>query len=216
VKNGMTGVNMQRRTGQGMFWTDPAKDIGAVIQWVRQNITAYNGNPERIFIWAHAEGVDPVAIYIGHPELHAPGGVGLKGAIMMSATFSIFPLIPLTGWRSSGGLDLQGIAKAAANDTAIPFGPLGPAAADAGRLVAQSNLRGFVKATTPFLFAVGEFDTKGPEFQNAMKDLLCAENRCPFVTVFRITIRCRWCSRPTRRMNPSRPPFFVGCKGSNN
>ena len=36
VKNGMTGVNMQRRGGQGLEWNDPAKDVGSVVQWVRQ------------------------------------------------------------------------------------------------------------------------------------------------------------------------------------
>jgi hypothetical protein len=82
-----------------------------------------------------------------------------------------------------GWAGLQSVAKAAANDSAIPFGPLGPTTG-AGRLLTQSNLRGLVKAATLF-FALGEFDTKGPEFQNAMKDLLCAPDRCPFVTVFK-------------------------------
>ena len=41
VKNGMVGVNMQRRPGQA--WDDPAKDIAKVIQWVEQNISHYKG-----------------------------------------------------------------------------------------------------------------------------------------------------------------------------
>ena len=35
VKNGMTGVNMQRRgglTGAGLAWDEPAKDIGVVVE----------------------------------------------------------------------------------------------------------------------------------------------------------------------------------------
>src|SRR5499427_2761932 len=41
VKNGMTGVNMQRRGGLGgggLAWDEPAKDVGLVVAWVRQNI----------------------------------------------------------------------------------------------------------------------------------------------------------------------------------
>ena len=80
VKNGMTGVNLQRRNAPGMAWDDPAKDIGLGIEWVRNNIAKYKGNPNRIFIWAHSAGNPPVATYIGHPELYGPSGIGLKGA----------------------------------------------------------------------------------------------------------------------------------------
>src|SRR5262249_41066183 len=36
VKNGMTGVNMQRRGGLGgggLAWDEPAKDVGRVVEW---------------------------------------------------------------------------------------------------------------------------------------------------------------------------------------
>src|SRR5689334_20121688 len=38
VKNGMTGVNMQRRAGGGLAWDETAKDVGRVVDWVRTNI----------------------------------------------------------------------------------------------------------------------------------------------------------------------------------
>ncbi len=41
VKNGMTGVNVQRRGGQGLEWNETAKDIGRAIDWVQQNIAKY-------------------------------------------------------------------------------------------------------------------------------------------------------------------------------
>ena len=90
VKNGMVGVNMQRRPGQA--WDDPAKDVGLVVRWVNQNIARYQGNPERVFIWAQSAGNVPTATYIGHPEFYGPAGVGLKGAIFMSAA-TFFPSI---------------------------------------------------------------------------------------------------------------------------
>src|SRR5262245_49991148 len=53
VKNGMTGVNMQRRgglNGGGLAWDEPAKDVGVVVDWVRKNIAKYKGNPDRDFL----------------------------------------------------------------------------------------------------------------------------------------------------------------------
>src|SRR6185437_3445272 len=59
VKNGMTGVNLERKGGGGE-WDQPAKDIGTAIQWVHDNIAKYKGNPDRVFIWAHSAGNPPV------------------------------------------------------------------------------------------------------------------------------------------------------------
>ena len=82
VKNGMTGVNVQRRGGQGLEWDEPAKDIGRVIEWAQQNISKYKGNPNRMFIWCHSAGNIPVSTYVGHPELYGPKGVGVKGVML--------------------------------------------------------------------------------------------------------------------------------------
>jgi hypothetical protein len=89
--NGMVFVNMQRHGGPG--WDAGAKDISSMIQWVEANISKYHGNPDRMFIWAHSAGNNPLGTYIGRPELWGPKGVGVKGAIFMSpAPFDIAPL----------------------------------------------------------------------------------------------------------------------------
>jgi len=91
TKNGMVGVNMQRHAGPG--WDAGAKDISAMIQWVEANIAKYHGNPDRMIIWAHSAGNNPLGTYIGRPELWGPKGVGVKGVIFMSpAAFDIAPL----------------------------------------------------------------------------------------------------------------------------
>ena len=93
VKNGMVGVNMQRRPGQA--WDDPARDVALVVQWVGQSIARYAGNPGRVFIWAHSAGNVPVSTYIGHAELWGPRGVGVNGVVFMSAGgFDILPAAP--------------------------------------------------------------------------------------------------------------------------
>src|SRR5215470_18069930 len=95
VKNGMTGVNMQRRGGfggGGLAWDEPAKDVGLVVDWVRKNITKYEGNPNRIFLWSHSAGNGPVSTYVGHPEISGPNAPAIKGVIFMSApNFNISP-----------------------------------------------------------------------------------------------------------------------------
>src|SRR5437588_1456189 len=99
VKNGMVGVNMQRRPGQA--WDDPAKDVSLVVQWVNKNIAAHKGNPGRVFLWAQSAGNIPVSTYIGHPELYGPEGVGVKGVIFMSAPG--FDILPATAPPVQGG-----------------------------------------------------------------------------------------------------------------
>src|SRR5262249_2395865 len=102
VKNGMTGVNMQRRGGLGgggLAWDQPAKDVGLVGDWVRQNIAKYKGNPNRIFLWADSAGNGPVSTYAGHTEIAGPGGESVKGIVLMSSpNFNILPeTVPAPG-----------------------------------------------------------------------------------------------------------------------
>ncbi|HEY2382944.1 MAG TPA: carboxylesterase family protein [Terriglobia bacterium] len=94
LKNGMVGVNMQRRGGfgGGAAWDAPAKDVGLVVAWVRQNIKKYKGNPNRIFLWADSAGNGPVSTYAGHTEIAGADGAAVKGIVLMSSpNFNILP-----------------------------------------------------------------------------------------------------------------------------
>ncbi len=140
VKNGMTGVNVQRRAaGQGAEWDQAGKDIGTVVQWVHKNIAMYKGNPNRVFIWSHSAGNPPVATYIGRPELYGPDGIGLKGAILMSP--AQFNIAPVTVGGGGGGRGPGGAPTAGAGGmcpSGSPFGggarggPAGPGGAKGG------------------------------------------------------------------------------------
>jgi triacylglycerol lipase len=92
VKNGMTGVNMQRRGGGE--WDATAKDVSAAIQWVRKNIARHGGDPSRIFIWGHSAGAMSLANYLSHPNLYGPDGVGVKGAVLMAGPYNLAPYRP--------------------------------------------------------------------------------------------------------------------------
>lgn len=186
VKNGMTGVNMQRRPGTA--WDDPAKDVALVVQWVHNNISRYKGNPKRVFIWSQSAGNIPVSTYIGHPEYYGPQGVGLKGAILMSPpNFDILPVTPPPPAGGRGGFTACG-------GGAAPAAPAAPAAArgggggrgavDPATQLARSNLPGILKVNIPFFLASAELDPPGmTEFNEVLKDQLCKAGHCPTVMV---------------------------------
>ncbi len=170
TKNGMVGVNMQRRPGTA--WDDPAKDVSLIIQWVHRNIAMYKGNPNRVFIWSQSAGNIPLSTYIAHPEFYGPDGVGVKGAIFMSPpAFNILPVTPPPVTAGGGGFGACGTpsgAPAAPPAARGPGGPGGGAGRGAGRgrgeqpdaatQLARSNLPGLSKATIPFMVSVAELD----------------------------------------------------------
>jgi hypothetical protein len=184
VKNNMIGVMMQRHAGAN--WDDGAKDVSTMIQWLQTNVAKYGGNSERMFIWAQSAGNGPLGIYIGHPELHGPKGVGVKGAVFMSGD-----PVPGVGPNSFAGLDILGAAGKTCDEAggafstagavtgpsgqtpAPPRGAGGPGAAggrgagggrggppqlDAATQAARSNLPGFKKTTVAIMLARAELD----------------------------------------------------------
>ncbi len=189
VKNGMTGVNMQRRPGTA--WDDPAKDVALVVQWVHNNISRYKGNPKRVFIWSQSAGNIPVSTYIGHPEYYGPQGVGLKGAVLMSPpNFDILPVTPPPPAGGRGGFAACGGGAAPAAPAAAKGGGDGKGggggrgAVDPATQLARSNLPGILKVNIPFFLASAELDPPGmTEFNEVLKEQLCKAGHCPTVMV---------------------------------
>ena len=184
VKNGMVGVNMQRRPGQ--TWDDPAKDIAIALFWLSKNIGKFRGNPNRMFIWAHSAANGPLGIYSGHPELYGPQGIGVKGIIFMSGQFSILredgtnpvpqaaPRDPSAPAPPAAGATCGGVT---ASDGALPGkaagqpgGPNPAFAAGAGaggrggpaipqdELIKRSSLPGLEKTDAKIFLASAELD----------------------------------------------------------
>jgi hypothetical protein len=193
VKNGMVGVNMQRRPGEA--WDDPAKDISLVVQWVNQNIGRYKGNPGRVFMWAQSAGNVPTSTYIAHPEFHGSKGVGVKGVVFMSPpAFNILPATPppVTGGFGPCGQPNGGAPAAAPGGR----GPGGAGKAGGGKgkqaqpdpatQLARSNLPGLVNSKVPFLVSVAELDPPNIiGFAETLRDQLCKAGRCPTYAVFK-------------------------------
>lgn len=164
VKNGMVGVNMQRR--QGAAWDDPAKDVSLVVQWVNKNIAQHKGNPNRVIAWSQSAGNIPLSTYVAHSEFWGPEGVGLKGVIFMSPpAFDILPVTPppVQGPAFAPCGNPNGGAPAA---PAAGRGPGGPGGAGRGRgappdpatQLARSNLPGLTSSKLAIMISVAELD----------------------------------------------------------
>jgi acetyl esterase/lipase len=186
TKNDMVGVLMQRHAGQN--WDDPGKDVGLLVKWVQENIKTYKGNPNRIFIWSQSAGNQPVAIYMAHPELHGPKGVGVKGVVFMSSPgFSILPAVPPAGQNGFGTCnnpDGSAPAPVAAKGGAPKGDGKGkgapPAQPDQATLLARSNLAGLQKSKAQFFVSAAELDPAGViSFAETLRDQLCAAKHCP-------------------------------------
>ena len=192
VKNGMVGVNMQRRPG--VAWDDPAKDVSLVVQWVNKNIASHKGNPARVFLWSQSAGNVPVSTYIAHPEFHGPNGAGVKGVVFMSApAFNILPAtapatapFPQCG-KPTIGTPAPPAAGRGAAEAAPGRGNAAPAPeVDAATMLMRSNLPGLAKSKVPFIVSYAELDPPSiVAFDGVLKDELCKAGHCPTPLTFK-------------------------------
>jgi hypothetical protein len=193
TKNGMVGVNMQRRPGSA--WDDPAKDISLIIQWVGANVAHYKGNPARVFLWAQSAGNVPTGTYVGHPEFWGPKGVGLKGVVFMSPP--AFNILPATPPPVQGGFGPCGQPDGAPSAAAPPAGGgagkgkggggKGKAGQpDAATLLARSNLPGLINSKVPYFVSVAELDPPNIiGFAETLRDQLNQGGHTVTYTVFK-------------------------------
>jgi hypothetical protein len=80
VRNGWVGVTITYRLAPGHTWPAGAQDVAAAVDWVRENIADYGGDPARIVVAGHSAGCVHVASYItgqGGGSLDGVRGAGL-------------------------------------------------------------------------------------------------------------------------------------------
>ena len=155
VRQGMVGVNMTYRLAPANPWPAAQLDIQSALRWVRENIAASGGNPQRIILMGHSAGAAHVAQYVGHPQFHVVPGSGLAGAVLLSGLFD-----PVT---AESNPPLQAY-----------FGK------DTAQYPARSAVPGLVAAKVPFLLAYAELDP--PDFHRQSEQLnvaLCKAGKCP-------------------------------------
>lgn len=88
ARNRVIGVNMAYRLAPKNPWPAGGEDVAAAVRWVRTNIAAYGGDPERIVLFGHSAGATHVAQYIFDESLQPKDGAdGVKGAILQSGIY---------------------------------------------------------------------------------------------------------------------------------
>lgn len=157
VKNGMVGVNTDRRAWQNMPWDTGARDVAAMVAWVRANIGKYGGDPDRIFFLGHAFGATQLTTYLAHPEFWGGPKTGLKGALLLSAPFNVAPVIMPTANRATNPM----------------FDP------------SHSNLEGLKALDLPLYLGSSEYDDDSTAATaEALRIELC-KRKCPGHAVFK-------------------------------
>ncbi|WP_161981623.1 carboxylesterase family protein [Aurantiacibacter suaedae] len=88
ARNGMVGVNMEYRFAPAAQWPAGRDDLAAAIEWVRDNIADYGGDPDQVALFGHSAGASHVADYVQHTDLHGPEFASVSGALLLSPYYT--------------------------------------------------------------------------------------------------------------------------------
>jgi len=92
VRNGMIGINATYRLAPEAKWPDGAIDVGRAVDWARENVGSYGGDPKKIFLLGQSAGAVHVSTYVLRKSMHPDdGGSGCAGAILMSGVYGNNP-----------------------------------------------------------------------------------------------------------------------------
>lgn len=173
VKEGLVGVIIQRQSGPGLGWDAGGHDVANAIAWVRTNIARYGGDPNRVVIWGQSAGSNALSVYLSHPNLYPAGGVGVKGAVLMSGGYNLLPLEPKAANAPAGPGD-----RGAAAGTVAPAPQAPPV--DRAVQLQRSSLPGLKALAIPLFVVAAELDPERTvELSVMLKDQLCAAGHCP-------------------------------------
>jgi acetyl esterase/lipase len=147
AQQGYIGVTLTYRLAPANHWPCGPQDMGLAVRWLRANIAAQGGDPERIFLLGQSAGAVHVAAYTAHPQFQDEGNPGIAGALMTSGIYD-----PTTQPPSQFSLAYYG---------------------DSPATLAQARCTaGLVAAKVPLLFSVSELDPK--DFQEQAAQLAAA------------------------------------------
>jgi dienelactone hydrolase len=84
VRHGWVGVNITYRYAPEISWPAGAQDVGAAVAWLRGNIAAHGGDPDRIVVMGNSAGATHVADYAA-----GNGGslAGVRGFALVSGMY---------------------------------------------------------------------------------------------------------------------------------
>jgi acetyl esterase/lipase len=174
VKNGMVGINVERRMGAGLVWDAGGHDVADAIAWVHKNISRFGGDPNRVIIWGQSAGSNALSVYLSHPNLYPGGEVGVKAAVLMSGGYNLSPLKADAPNGPAGSGD-RGAAPTAARAPAVRPQPIDPAVQ-----LQHSSLQALRALRIPVFVMAAELDPPNiVELSSILKAQLCLAGHCP-------------------------------------
>jgi acetyl esterase len=81
---GGIGINADYRLAPEAKWPNGAEDLRSIIQWVKENVAEFGGDPDNIFIMGNSAGATHIATYMFHEASQLPDGPGVRAAILSS------------------------------------------------------------------------------------------------------------------------------------
>jgi acetyl esterase/lipase len=85
---GYVGVNAGYRLAPDSKWPEGARDVGAVVTWLRDHAAEFGGDPNQIFVCGISTGALHTATYLFRPELLLPGTARPAGAVLFSGPYT--------------------------------------------------------------------------------------------------------------------------------
>lgn len=96
ARNGYVAAVVEYRLAPAFPWPAGGQDMAGVVEWTRQHIAEYGGDPAKIVLMGHSAGATHVAHYSFDTRMQVNGGKdGVVGAILMS------PVLGLENIRTS-------------------------------------------------------------------------------------------------------------------
>ena len=102
---GFVGVNAGYRLAPDSKWPEGARDVGAVVTWLRDHAAEFGGDPNHIFVCGISTGALHTATYVFRPELLLPGTARPAGAVLFSGPYTFDFSAPSKGELAYFGED---------------------------------------------------------------------------------------------------------------
>jgi len=150
VRHGMVGVNMTYRLAPQSQWPSGSDDVALAVKWVRENIAAYGGDLNRVYVMGQSAGAVHVAGYVAREF----GNLGGRA--------------PVTGWKPAGALLISGLYYTDTMDREMHFRAY--FGEDESKYENLSFVAALAGANVPLFAVLAEFDP--PDFVNQFVVLL--------------------------------------------
>lgn len=133
ARHGYLTIVANYRLAPAHPWPAGAQDVAGAIAWAKKEAEGHGGDAGRLFLFGQSAGATHSASFLFDPQFHAPSGVGVTAAVLMSGgTYRLLPNPP--------------------PNVVAYFG------ADATQYEARSPLTHVGRSKVPLLLSVAEYD----------------------------------------------------------